>query len=355
MYSVKNSYDYNNQSQSLPFTGIYENLSDYTSIYIYAKTIKNDTLYIEFTNDSNDTGYEIQESYNINNSEKEITLTKKLKYFRIRIDSINQFYNTDQRLYNIILLSNTQSTNKLKFDSSGNLLVAGISGGGTSSDVNVTNSSLKVENVSGNELNVNLYAEGAELNVTNVGLKNCLDVFVKNNEVSVNVTNDELVNITVDTSAIKNKIDTTNSTLTTISNELTTGTLDVNVTNNPSTYKIILPTSTIQSVILNQASWTSGSSSTIVDITNYTDSTLSYEDTSITNTDSIIIYASPDSGTNYYYIGRIIPIYQSSGIVLKRYAVYNLKLAPYTNLYCYNDSSQTISNVKINLASQGLS
>jgi hypothetical protein len=108
MFSIKNSFDYknknNNVSNILPFTGEYEQLTEqlteYKFIYIYINTIKNDTLYIQFTNNKNDTLYEIQEKYNFNNVEKELFISKKLKYFRIKIETSDSFIQSDKRIYN---------------------------------------------------------------------------------------------------------------------------------------------------------------------------------------------------------------------------------------------------------------
>lgn len=113
MFSIKNSFDYkfknNNVINILPFTGEYESLSEYKFIHIYINTVKNDTLYIQFTNNKNESTYEIQESYNINNTEKELFITKKLKYFRIKIESTDTFVQTDKRIYNTYYFDTSNS------------------------------------------------------------------------------------------------------------------------------------------------------------------------------------------------------------------------------------------------------
>ncbi len=107
MFSQSNSYDYKryykNNLNTLPFTGTYESTEGYKCIQIYVTTTKNDTLYIDYTNNKDDTGNEITENYNINNDETEFIIHTKLKFFRIRITTADTFSASDKRIYNVSL------------------------------------------------------------------------------------------------------------------------------------------------------------------------------------------------------------------------------------------------------------
>ncbi len=104
MFSLKNSYDYkryyNNNVNTLPFTGEYESVTQYSNILICAKTTQNDTLYLDFTNNQSDTNSEITDSYPVNNTEEQFVIVPKLKFFRIRVITNEPFFQEDQRIYN---------------------------------------------------------------------------------------------------------------------------------------------------------------------------------------------------------------------------------------------------------------
>lgn len=87
MFSQKNSFDYRriygNNKNIFDFQGVYESVNNYKQIRIFAKTIKNDILNIDFTNDKNDNNFELSYSYSINNTEKYIsTLISSCKCYR---------------------------------------------------------------------------------------------------------------------------------------------------------------------------------------------------------------------------------------------------------------------------------
>lgn len=108
MFSQNNSFDYKriygNNKNILDFQGVYESVNNYKQIRIFAKTIKNDILNIDFTNDKNDNNFELSYSYSINNTEKYINIDTKLRFFKIRLSSLDIFNQLDQRLYNVYLL-----------------------------------------------------------------------------------------------------------------------------------------------------------------------------------------------------------------------------------------------------------
>ena len=105
MNTLINSFDYRKSKNTIPFTGVYEIVSQYSNIFIFVDTSGNDTLFIEFDNvntfdDVADTKYAYTESFNINNGTRSINISPKMKYFRIRIESstvgsnIKRIYNT---------------------------------------------------------------------------------------------------------------------------------------------------------------------------------------------------------------------------------------------------------------------
>lgn len=118
---TKNSFDYRriygNNKNILNFQGVYESVNNYKQIRIFAKIIKNDILNVDFTNDKNDNNFELSYSYSINNTEKYINIDTKLRFFKIRLSSIDTFSQLDQRLYNVYLLDTqlleTNNDNKL--------------------------------------------------------------------------------------------------------------------------------------------------------------------------------------------------------------------------------------------------
>ena len=90
---------YNNKSINIPFTGNYELVDNYSTIFIYIDTSGNDTLKIEFTNKENDNDCEIYDQYTINNTSQELIIHPKLKYFRIKIESNDD--DSTNRIYNV--------------------------------------------------------------------------------------------------------------------------------------------------------------------------------------------------------------------------------------------------------------
>ncbi len=151
MFSQSNSYDYKryykNNLNTLPFTGTYESTEGYKCIQIYVTTTKNDTLYIDFTNNKDDTGYEITENYNINNDNKEYIIHPKLKYFRIRITTATTFSPSDKRIYNVCL----SLIQMLGTDENGHIAVSASIEGFI---IHHTESSIRVYDSSGASINV---------------------------------------------------------------------------------------------------------------------------------------------------------------------------------------------------------
>lgn len=136
----------------------------------------------------------------------------------------------------------------------------------------------------------------------------------------------------------------------------TSGALNSYITNFPSVYKRILPVSSQGSFgnLQSAASVAPGASSAILDVSNYTDSTISYEDQSPANTSTIIIYGttSLSAPIDLYYIGRLIPIAAAS--TTKRFAVARFALGPWKGVYAVNDSTtDTNLVVRISVVSEG--
>ncbi len=159
MFSLKNSYDYknkyNNKDNILPFIGTYESVDNYKFIYIYAFSEQDDTLTIQYTNTKNDNTVELEESYSITaNVEKEITLPKKLKFFRIKIIT-NTFNLGDKRIYNTYLLDSQY------------VKISG-GGGGISSSVNLLDENGNALGATGDALNVSV--RNTSIAVTNSDL-----------------------------------------------------------------------------------------------------------------------------------------------------------------------------------------
>ena len=59
--------------------------------------------------------------------------------------------------------------------------------------------------------------------------------------------------------------------------------------------------------LLANISWTASTDSSVVDITNMRDAVIVYEDATTSSFESVYIYASPDSGSNYLKIGELYP------------------------------------------------
>lgn len=177
---------------------------------------------------------------------------------------------------------------------------------------------------SNNTIKTSLYdSTGTNFTSVNNGLKTCLDVAVR---------------------------DSNGSSITSTANSL-----NVYQSNVPSVYKTILPTSTIgsQGNLLNGA-LSSSSSSTALNCTTFTKCILSYKDTLVSSTGTIIIEASID-GVNYNYIGRIIPIKYSGGVFSNRFATSIVDLSPFTSVRLTNDGSDSIPSGLCSLFSYGQS
>jgi len=122
--SVLNSYDYRKtkkgQTYSLPFIGSYEVVDNLLNISIFVKTAGNDILYVDFNNVyTTDDTYSLRETYPINNTQRSIVITPKMKYFRIKITTAS-FSSSDVRIYNTFLLNQQP----MLTDASGRLLTA---------------------------------------------------------------------------------------------------------------------------------------------------------------------------------------------------------------------------------------
>jgi hypothetical protein len=120
----------------------------------------------------------------------------------------------------------------------------------------------------------------------------------------------------------------------------TSGALNNYITNFPSVYKRILPTSSQGSYgnLLN-GPFAAQVTTAILDVTNYTDSVVSYEDQSFNNTGTIILYGTITltAPIDLIYIGRLIPIYGGNGIT-KRFATCKVSLGPFKGICAYNDN-----------------
>lgn len=107
MFSIKNSFDnkykINKITNTLPFIGEFEPFEDYEYLFIYAFSEKADVLTVQFSNQKDDQSFEIEETYNIiPNIEQKISIVKKLKYYKIKINTAT-FNSTDKRIYNTYL------------------------------------------------------------------------------------------------------------------------------------------------------------------------------------------------------------------------------------------------------------
>jgi len=140
IFSINNSFDnersYSSLTKTLPYYGLYESCANKETIYIYCTTERNDTLTIQYSNSKENTesNYTVIETYNINNEEKKITLTPRLNYFRILLESVDGTYiSSYKRIINVYLCE----SQILLTDTDGNLLTSG--SGGVSANVNVVN------------------------------------------------------------------------------------------------------------------------------------------------------------------------------------------------------------------------
>lgn len=122
--SKYNSFDYR-KDISVPFNGVYELVESYIGIYIYVNTDTNDIINVYYDNINNlgDPDYLVTEQYTVNNEEKTILLSPKLKYFKLNITTngdssatrvVNTYYLDEQTL------SSGDSSLMYGEDSSGN-------------------------------------------------------------------------------------------------------------------------------------------------------------------------------------------------------------------------------------------
>ncbi len=311
MFSIKNSYDYkryyNNNLTVLPFTGIYEPTIEYKTIYIYGKTIKNDTLYVDYTNDIYDENAEITEIYNYNNTEIDLKLSTKLKYFRLRITTEDDFSTSHQRIYNVYY-----SVQQLLTTSSGGSL-------------NLSKDTSSISIYDSNGVGLTTDASGnlkvaADLTIPSVILDKTTS--------SISIYDSNGVGLTTDASGnLKTALYSSNG---------------VGLITNASGVLLIKNSNTpigSRGNIANNITFTYNTDTSPLNINNNygSESILSYEDSSPSATSMITIWAS-NNGTTYNYIGVIHPIAINSS---KRYATTILKLGAFTHIKLHNEGTVT--------------
>jgi len=75
-----------------------------------------------------------------------------------------------------------------------------------------------------------------------------------------------------------------------------------------------------------------------LDVSQFKDSIISYNDLSPTNVGAISLYGSTTStAVNWHFLGKIVPIASAAGV--KREGVAVVKLAPFKKIYAYNEST----------------
>lgn len=90
--------------------------------------------------------------------------------------------------------------------------------------------------------------------------------------------------------------------------------------------------------VVNSTSLLPLTSSLVINISQYKECVISYEDISFGNTDNILIFTSIDNTTNSYVcIGKLEPFVSANGTT--RYAFDTINLAPFNYLYIYNNST----------------
>lgn len=97
---------------------------------------------------------------------------------------------------------------------------------------------------------------------------------------------------------------------------------------------------------------TPGQETAPMDVSTFTDSIISYTDSSPTNVGGISIYgtASASLPYNWIFLGKLVPV--SNGANTKRESVANIRLSPIKLLICKNDSgTETVNNVNITVLS----
>ncbi len=349
MFSIKNSYDYkryyNNNLTVLPFTGIYEPTIEYKTIYIYGKTIKNDTLYVDYTNDIYDENAEITEIYNYNNTEIDLKLSTKLKYFRLRITTEDDFSTSHQRIYNVyysvqqlLTTSSGGSLNLSKdtssisiYDSNGVGLTTDASGNlKVAADLTIpsvildkTTSSISIYDSNGVGLTTDASGNlkvAADISIPSVILDKTTS--------SISIYDSNGVGLTTDASGnLKTALYSSNG---------------VGLITNASGVLLIKNSNTpigSRGNIANNITFTYNTDTSPLNINNNygSESILSYEDSSPSATSMITIWAS-NNGTTYNYIGVIHPIAINSS---KRYATTILKLGAFTHIKLHNEGTVT--------------
>lgn len=132
----------------------------------------------------------------------------------------------------------------------------------------------------------------------------------------------------------------------TVDNQPTT--LDVNITNqNLSVVNTVTPIGSFANILASM-DINSGQMSAAFDCSDYRESVLSWEDTSVTSSASIDILASRD-GTSYVFIGSLYPI--KEGVSTVRRASAKLSLAPFMSLKVQNIGANTVQGISCSLFS----
>jgi hypothetical protein len=167
-----------------------------------------------------------------------------------------------------------------------------------------------------------------------------LDVQVKNFPTTTDITASG-TNLTATSSALN--VSVQNASLTT------------SVSNFPSVYKTILPTSTLGSKgnLVNGTTFNATLPSSALDCSSFTRSIISYQDTLLASTATILIEASIDGGSTYSYIGRLIPIKYFGSSYSHRNASAIIDLGPFNAVRILNDSPDNLTNCSASIFSYG--
>jgi len=201
-----------------------------------------------------------------------------------------------------------------------------------------------------------------------------IDTKMTTNNNILTTINDSCDNIEIATAAINSKISTSNNTiktslydstgtnLTSKSQGLrtaldvslldsngtgilsTSNSLNIYQSNVPSVYKIIYPISSLgtRGNLLNNVTLNASASSTALNCANFTRTIISYQDSLIASSGTITIEVSID-GTNYNFLGRLIPIRGGTASLRTTSAI--IDLGPFSNIRVTNDSADNFTNV----------
>lgn len=138
-----------------------------------------------------------------------------------------------------------------------------------------------------------------------------------------------LTNVTDNTNLFYVYDNSVSEQLTTLTNCVTGTTINVTLDSNPVGSK---------GNIINDSSLSPLASSPAVDISQFKDSIISYEDENATNADTLLIFASTSNTVNTFVcIGSLTPF--ATADTNFRYAFDVLNLAPFNYLYLYNNST----------------